>query len=160
MKISSLLLLLALAVAAGFAVLNWSTFIMPTELSLGFTTVQIPLGLVMLGLLIFVTALFLVYVVYLQSSALLETRRHSRELQANRELVDQAEASRFTELRNFLEAELSKQTLLHAESKSEVLEKVESVEKNLHAFVEQSGNTLAAYIGELEDRLEKSKTDG
>jgi hypothetical protein len=114
----------------------------------------------MLGLLIFVTALFLVYVVYLQSSALLETRRHSRELQANRQLVDQAEASRFTELRNFLEAELSKQTLLHAESKSEVLEKVESVEKSLHAFVEQSGNTLAAYIGELEDRLEKSKTDG
>jgi uncharacterized integral membrane protein len=86
MKISSLLLLLALAVAAGFAVLNWSTLITPTELSLGFTTAQIPLGLVMLGLLIFVTALFLVYVVYLQSSALLETRRHSRELQANREL--------------------------------------------------------------------------
>jgi uncharacterized integral membrane protein len=87
MKISSLLLLLALAVAAGFAVLNWSTLITPTELSLGFTTAQIPLGLVMLGLLIFVTALFLVYVVYLQSSALLETRRHSRELQANRELA-------------------------------------------------------------------------
>ena len=79
MKLSTLLLLLVLTAIAAFAALNWTVFITPTELSLGFTTTQIPLGLVMLGLLVFVTALFLLFVLYLQTSALLETRRQSRD---------------------------------------------------------------------------------
>ena len=125
MKLSTLLLLLILTAIAAFTALNWHVFITPTELSLGFTTAQIPLGLVMLGLLAFLTSLFLGFVVYLQTSALLETRRHSRELQASRELADQAEASRFNELRNFLEVEVLKLTNLHAESKSEGITKSE-----------------------------------
>jgi hypothetical protein len=155
MKLHTLLLLLVLAAIAAFAALNWSVFITPTELSLGFTAVQMPLGLVMLGLLFFLAALFLVYIVYLQGSALLETRRHSRELLANRELADRAEASRFTELRSLLEEGLKKQIDLNAESKSSILARVDQLERDLRSFVEQSGNTLAAYIGELEDRLEK-----
>lgn len=155
MKLHTLFLLLVLAVIAAFAALNWSVFITPTELSLGYTTVQMPLGLLMLGLLFFLTALFLVYVVYLQGSALLETRRQSRDLQANRELADRAEASRFTELRNFLEAELTNQSNLNAESKASILARVDQLEHDLRTFMEQSGNTLAAYIGELDERLEK-----
>lgn len=155
MKPRTLLLLVILVAIAGFAALNWNTFIAPSDLSLGVTSVRIPLGLVMLGLLVLLTVLFLVYLVYLQSSALLETRRRSRELQAHRELADRAEASRFTELRNFLGAELSRQTSLHAESRTAVLARVEQLEHALRESVEQSGNSLAACIGELEDRLEK-----
>jgi uncharacterized integral membrane protein len=157
MKLFTLLLLLILTAIAGFAVLNWNIFITPTQLSLGFTTTQIPLGLVMLGLLAFLTALFLVFLLYRETSALLEARRHSRELQASRELAEQAEASRFTELRNFLEAEILKLTNLHTESESKAVAKIEQVENNLRVTIEQAGNTLAAYIGELEDRLEKTK---
>ena len=155
MKLHTLLLLLILAAIAAFAALNWSVFITPTELSLGFIAVQMPLGLVMLGLLFFLAVLFLVYIVYLQGSALLETRRHSRELLTNKELADRAEASRFTELRAFMEEEFKKQIDLNAESKSSLLERGDQLEHDLRSFVEQSGNTLAAYIGELEDRLEK-----
>ncbi|MDP2248504.1 MAG: LapA family protein [Nitrosomonadales bacterium] len=155
MKLHSILLLVILAVIAAFAALNWEVFLSSTELSLGFTTAQIPLGLVMLGLLVFMTALFLMFVVYLQGSALLETRRHSRELQVNRELADHAEASRFTELRTFLEAELSKQAILNTESKAAVLSRIDQLEQESRSFAEQSGNTLAAYIGEQEDRLDK-----
>lgn len=158
MKLSTLLLLLVLTLIAAFSALNWNVFITPTDLSLGFTTTRIPLGLVMLGLLVFVTALFLVFVLYLQTSALFETRRQSRELKASRELADQAEASRFSELRNLIEAELLKLTNLHAKSQSEEMARAEQLESNLRTAIEQSGNTLAAYIGELEDRLEKSKT--
>ena len=156
MRLYTLLLLIVLAAIAAFAVLNWNVFIAPTDLSLGVTRVQVPLGLVMLGLLIFVAALFLVFVVYLQTSALLENRRHTRELYANRELADNAEASRFTELRKFLEDELLKQANLNKESHSEVLARFLQLEQDLRAFIEQSGNTLAAYIGELDDRLEKT----
>ena len=83
MKLQSLLLLIVLAVIAAFSALNWGVFITPTALSLGITEVQMPLGLVMLGLLVFLTALFLVFVVYLQGTALMENRRISRELKAN-----------------------------------------------------------------------------
>lgn len=158
MKLHTLLLLLVLAAIAAFSALNWGVFITPTELSLGFTSVLMPLGLVMLGLLVLLTAIFLVFVVYLQGSALLETRRNSRELQANRELADQAEASRFTELRAFMAAELAKQASLNTELKGTVLARADQLEHDLRSAIEQSGNTLAAYIGELEDRLEKTKS--
>jgi hypothetical protein len=102
-------------------------------------------------------ALFLVFVVSMQTSALLETRRQSRELKASRELADQAEASRFSELRSLVEVELLKLTNLHAEAKSHAMARSEQLESNLRTAIEESGNTLAAYIGELEDRLEKSK---
>lgn len=160
MKLRTLVLLLILLAIAAFAALNWSTFIAPTDLSLGVTTVRVPLGLLMLGLLILLTLLFLLYVVYLQTSALLESRRLSKEVQAHRELADQAEASRFTELRQFLEAELSKHAALHAESRAAVLARVEQLAQELRTAVEQSGNTLSAYIGELEDRLERGGDSG
>lgn len=156
MRLYTLLLLIILAAMAAFAVLNWNVFLAPADLSLGVTRVQVPLGLVMLALLVFVTALFFVFVAYLQASALLETRRHTRELHANRELADNAEASRFTELRKYLEDELLKQANLNKEFHSEVLAKFLELEQDLRVFIEQSGNTLAAYIGELDDRLEKT----
>ncbi|MEE9911367.1 MAG: LapA family protein [Deltaproteobacteria bacterium] len=155
MRLHRLLLLIIIAAIAAFSILNWNVFLAPTDLSLGVTRIQAPLGLVMLGLLVFVTGLFLVFLFYLQASALLETRRHTRELHANRELADNAEASRFTELRKFLEDELLKQANLNKESHAEVLAKFLELEQNLRTFIEQSGNTLAAYIGELDDRLEK-----
>lgn len=158
MKLQSLLLLLILALIAAFTALNWGVFLSPTDLWLGFTSVQMPLGLVMLGLLVFVTALFLVYVLYLQGSVLLEARRNSRELHTNRELADRAEASRFTELRTFLEAELARQSSLNVESKTAVIARIDQLEHDFRAFSEQSANTLAAYIGEVEDRLETLTT--
>jgi hypothetical protein len=109
----------------------------------------------MLGMLAFLTALFLVFMVYLQTSVLLEARRHAKELQANRDLTDQAEASRFTELRGFLETELKRQASLDAESMAALLARMDQLDRDFRSAIEQSGNTLSAYIGELEDRLDK-----
>jgi len=147
MKIYSLSLLFILVLVAIFTAQNWGTFITPTELSLGFTVATVPLGLILLGFLALITLLFLAFVVYLQTSALLETRRYSKELQASRELADKAEASRFTELRTALEAE-----------RLTVIARIDQVRGELQTSIEQSGNTLAAYIGELEDRLDGKRT--
>jgi hypothetical protein len=155
MKVRTLFLLIVLVAISVFAALNWNAFIMPTTLSLGVAVVEAPLGLVMLGILAFLTALFLVFVVYLQTSVLLEARRHARELQVNRELADQAETSRFTELKGFLEVELKRQAELAAELRTVVLARVDQLDRDLRSVVEQSSNTLSAYIGELEDRFEK-----
>jgi hypothetical protein len=114
-----------LALVALFALLNWSLITAPTTLSLGFAEVQAPLGLVLLGLLGLITAAFLFYVVYLQSTVLLETRRHARELEASRSLADQAEASRFTELRAYLEGRLREMEGSLSASIGELSERVE-----------------------------------
>ena len=105
MRVAIVLLLFVLAGTAAFVTLNWGAVITPVDLSLGVGMVKMPLGLVMLGLLLAITALFLVFVLFLQTSVLLETRRQAKEIRASRDLADQAEASRFTELRSFLEAE-------------------------------------------------------
>jgi uncharacterized integral membrane protein len=154
MYLRTLLILALLATVAIFTAINWNAFVTPTTLSLVFGKVEAPLGLVLLGFVAVLTLLFLIYVVYLQSSVLIESRRYARELQAQRELADQAEASRFSQLRAFLDSELGSVAQKSEELKTGVLAKLEDLERELRSVVEQSGNTLAAYIGEIEDRLE------
>lgn len=159
MRIRSLLLILVLTLIGAFTALNWSVFLADTPLSLGVTTLQAPLGLIMLGLLIFVVAYCLVYVLYLQSSVLMDTRRNAKELQTNRELADKAEASRFTELRGFLEAGLKQRAEQDKTTQQALIARLDALENTLRTTVEQSGNSLSAYIGELEDRLTPDKNE-
>ncbi len=155
MKARSLLILLALIAVAAFATLNWSAFNASTSLSLGVTMIQAPLGLVMLGVLAFFMLFFLVFVVYLQTTVMLDSRQHAKELRANRELADKAEASRFTELRAFLDSELKRQADQQAQSQAALLARLDKLGVDLRSAVEHSGNTVAAFIGELDDRLER-----
>ena len=155
MYLRTLLLVLVLGATAAFAAVNWGAFTAPTTLSLVFTTVEAPLGLIMLGLAAILTVLFLVFLVYLQTSVILEARRYARELRAQREIAEQAETSRFTELHSFLEGELVKLTDQTANLKTEVQTRLDQLHQNLRSTIEQAGNTLAAYIGEFEDRLER-----
>ena len=155
MKIRTLLLLLSLIIVVLFAALNWQVFTAPTALSLGVAEVQAPFGLVMLGLMAFMAVFFLVFIVYLQSGVLLEARRNARELHEHRALADKAEASRFTELREYLSAELQALAQQNAELRTTLLARTEQLERELQAALEQSGNTLAAYMGELGDRLDR-----
>jgi len=83
MYLRTLLLLLVLGAIAAFAAVNWGAFTTPATLSLLFTTVQAPLGLIMLGLAAMLAVLFLVFFVYLQTSVIIEARRYARELRAN-----------------------------------------------------------------------------
>lgn len=154
MKTLGLLSLLILVATAAFVTLNWDAFVASTTLSLGVANIQAPLGLVLLGMLIFVSTVFVAFLVYLQTTILLEARRHGREQHASRELADKAEASRFTELRSFLDAELKRLSAQHDASNAALLARVESLDRDLRLVVEQSGNTIGAYIGELEDRLQ------
>ena len=128
------------------------------SLSLLFATIQAPLGLVMLGFTALLTVLFLLFIAYLQASLFMDTRRHMRELQFQRTLADQAEASRIADLRSFLEAGLPNLTKEITESRIALETRLDRLERDLQAIVEQAGNTLAAYIGELEDHLEHGKT--
>ena len=155
MRTKSIFLVLFIAMVAAFVALNVGEFTRASVLSLGFTSVQAPLGLVMLALLAAVAVIFLGVMIYLQSSNLLETRNYARELSTQRELADKAEASRFTELRHYLEAQAASQQRREQAAEQVLGERFAAQNRVLMARVEQSDNTLAAYMGQLEDQIER-----
>ncbi|OGA98344.1 MAG: hypothetical protein A3E25_02215 [Burkholderiales bacterium RIFCSPHIGHO2_12_FULL_69_20] len=63
----SLTLILAYVLMAAFAILNWTAMAAPSTLSLGFTDVSAPLGMVMLVFTAAISGLFVVYIVLLQA---------------------------------------------------------------------------------------------
>ena len=146
MNSRTLVLLLIVAATAALAVLNWTALSEPLPISLGVTTVDAPLGLIMLGLTVLLGVFFIAYVLSLQGSVLLDTRRHTKEMQAQRELADKAEASRFTELRAFLDAQ-------HQQVQAQLIERLDALESRLTARAAESDNSTAAYVGQLEQQL-------
>ena len=146
MNFRTVLLLLVVAAIAALAALNWYTLSALTVVSFGVLTLEAPLGLIMLGLTALLGVFFIAYVLSLQGSVLLDTRRHSKEMTAQRELADKAEASRFTELRAFLETQ-------HQQVQSQLIARLDTLEARLAARAQESDNSTAAYVGQLEQQL-------
>lgn len=155
MKIRTLLLILFILLVAGFVALNFAQILQPTALSFGFTEVQAPLGLVLLGMLALVLVVFLAALVYQQTTHMMEVRRVTREASEQRTLADKAEASRFTELRTFLQAEMQATAAREIDLAEKLHLKVDRLQAVMTEVIEQNGNGLSASLGELEDRLER-----
>jgi uncharacterized integral membrane protein len=140
-----------------FAWSNWSVFTEEKQLSLIFTQVTAPFGVVMLWIMGILVTVYFLYTVGLETAALLEVKKYARELLSTRKLADEAEASRFSELKKWLEGELGNLRSTQPgglENKlQEVIQRVDRAETELREDIERSGNTLAAYIGELEDQI-------
>src|SRR5207249_11856773 len=87
-------------------------------------------------------------------------------------LHDALPISRYSQLRQFFEAELQRLSDQGQQRQAEILAKLEQLDRDLRVTIEQSGNTVAAYIrseehtSELQSRfdlvcrllLEKKKT--
>lgn len=155
--IRALTLFFVLLVIGLFALVNWPAFTAPSTLSLFVTTVQAPLGLIMLGVAVFLALLFTLWALTLQASTLAETRRHTKELQAQRELADTAEASRFVELRDYVAGELRQVTATSNQGHGELIKRLDHLEGALRLALEQNANAVAASLGEFEDRLERGE---
>jgi biopolymer transport protein ExbB/TolQ len=140
---------------AAFVALNLEEFNRPSQLSLGFTSVQAPLAMLMLVALVAMLVVFLLFSAYAKSAYLIENRRTARELKAQRELADKAETSRFTELQQYLAAESHAMAERDAQVSQRLDDRLALLQADLESRIEQSGNTLAAYIGELEDRMDR-----
>jgi hypothetical protein len=70
-------------------------------------------------------------------------------------LADKAEASRFTELRGFLDGELRRIEGQGAASTREVVARVAQLERQLEDKLDETSRTLSAYIGEVDDKLDR-----
>jgi uncharacterized integral membrane protein len=153
MPIRMVLLLIVFAALAIFVVVNWTAFTTPTTLSLLAMSVEAPLGLIMLAITGALALVFLAYAFWLQTSVLLETRRMSRELEAQRQRADQAELSRFTELRQALDARFDHLDAIASTGGSDNVVALSRAGEDLRAHIDQAINGLSAQIAELDDRL-------
>lgn len=141
LRVRTLLVIVAMFLLAAFVALNLSAFTTPASLNLLVTTVDAPPALIMLVVLALGALAGAVYMALWQGQILVESRRHAKELQAQRQLADQAEASRFTELRTAM-----------TEQSDRLAERIAGAQESLRKEIHEQANSLAAMIGELGDR--------
>lgn len=120
-----------------FAALNWAVISQSTTLNLGLMQVQGPLGVVLLGLTALLAVVFVVYVLYMQTAMLFDSRRQAKDMEEQRNLADQAELSRFTELRAYMQGELMLANQRSEEQHAQLLAKLDRLEANLGTHIEQ-----------------------
>jgi uncharacterized integral membrane protein len=158
MRARLIVLLAAILLVAGFAALNWTEFLRPTPLSFGIFVMEAPLGLILLSVLTITLIAFLVSTAHMQTVNLLDTRQHSRELQAQRDLADKAEASRFTDLRQHIDTQMREIRQREAIAATELEKAVMQGQRELRAQLELMNRTLASRLGEIESRVD-ARTD-
>lgn len=154
----ALALILAFSLLALFATLNWAAMAAPTTLNLGYAEVSAPLGTVMLIVTAAISGLFVVFIVIQQAGVILQARRFAKELQAQRELADKAEASRFTELKAFMELGLRNIEAQGIAANRDFTTRLEQSDQGLQDQLAQATRTVSAYLGEIEDKLDRALT--
>ena len=135
---------ITLCLVVVFALINWTAFVAPTHLSLLVTSVDAPLGLIMLAITALISAVLLSLVLKVHIRALADSRKQTTELRTQRDLASQAEASRITELQKFIETETK--SLRDAQN---------VIAQQFRDDLTAATNTLAACIGEIDERLER-----
>jgi uncharacterized membrane protein YccC len=152
-------IVLAALVVAALAALNWPEFNRTEPLSFGVVTADVPLGLVMLTILAIVLAVFLVSSAIQESRYLLEHRRHSRALQAQRELAERAETSRFTDLREQLDTHQREGRHRDQMVATEVERRLVTSHNELREHFDRMFNAMLSRLSDIESRLSGSVRD-
>src|SRR5438105_623266 len=129
--------LVAALLVAGFAAMNWPEFNRSTPLSVGWRVVDAPLGIVMLAAIGVVLLVFLLSAAATHSWHLVESNRHAKALQAQRDLAEKAEGSRFTDLRQHLDAQLRENRQREAIAITEFEKAVVQSQRDLRNQLEQ-----------------------
>ena len=148
------LLLVAILLMAGFATLNWSEFVHPVQLSWGWSTGEAPLGLILLAVLAVSWVGFLIGSAYLETHYQLASHRNAKALEAQRVLADKAEASRFVELRAYLESRDALASARESAATTRLEHAVRGDQRELLAAVDRLGAKLAMYPGDVARAVE------
>ena len=145
-------IVLAVLVTAVIASLNWGEFTRAEPLSFGLFTATVPVGVTMLVLLGVVLLVFLVSSAIQESRYLLDHRRHTRALHAQRELAEKAEASRFTDLRQHLDSHLRDTRQRESLMATEFEKRLMQSHQELRAQVERMHQKIAARLDAMDAR--------
>ena len=154
MRTRTILLVVAILLVAGFAALNWAEIVRPAPLLFGPVVADAPMGLILLTVLGVTLLLFLASSIAMRTQSLIDYRQHQKTLEAQRELADKAEASRFIELRQHLDQHLKEMRDRDAIAASEFDKAMLQSRRELQGQMEQVNRTISARLNELEHRLE------
>ncbi|MDB5900966.1 MAG: hypothetical protein JWP22_3069 [Ramlibacter sp.] len=147
-------LVIAILLVAGFAALNWGEIVRNAPLSFGLFVMDAPLGAILLGLLAVTLVLFLASTAAMRTQSLMDYRAHQKNLDAQRELADKAEASRFVDLRQHLDTHLRAMGERDTFAAAEFDKALQANQRELRTQMEQINRTISARLNELEHRLE------
>lgn len=154
MRTRTIVLVVAILLVAGFAALNWAEIVRPTPLLFGPVVAEAPLGLILLGLLALTLVLFIVSSAAIRTQSLMDYRQHHKTLEAQRDLADRAEASRFTDLRQHLDTHLRELKDRAPMTAIDFDQAMAQHRHDLQAQMEQVNRMMAARLNELEHRLD------
>ncbi len=160
MKMLSFVIAAVLILVAIFAAANWSVLIQSTTLSFVAFETQAPLGIILLGVTLGVVALVVGYALTLRTNWLMETHRLNKEVQKQRELAEQAETSRTSELRSLIELELTAVRTAIQETAALTVARTEASERSLSQALNEAVNSLNAHIGYFDDKLNRALPAG
>lgn len=149
MRIIFLLGALATALFAAVVVLNAQTMAEPSAMNIGYTTVRGAPGVIAASL---AAVAIVAFALCLGVQALLfnRTRRaHTKALETQRSLAEEAEASRFNQLRLTMVSEFEKLAIALSASQDA-----------LRAEIQDSGNSIAAMLAEIDDRTRTNPPTG
>ena len=145
-------ILVAMFVIAVFTLANWSVLSAPAALSFIVFEVEGPLGVILLGAMLVLVALFVLYALTLRTNMLMESRRHNQELQAQRKLAETAEASRLSELRAQIEREFAQlRTAIGA-----IDGQMDRHEQSMKQSLDEAANGLSALVAEMDDKIDRA----
>jgi uncharacterized integral membrane protein len=149
----SLAAVVLLILLAAFAAANWGAFTAPTQLTLGVTSVQAPLGVLMLGVCALLVLGLGGLALWVHTRSLMELRRQVKTQQSLRELADKAETSRLTQLQAALDAATQRLSAQIEATQGRLLERIDHLQREHARDVAENANSLAAALAEFDQRV-------
>lgn len=156
MKILGALIFVVMILLGIFTLANWTALSTPSTLSFVAFNLEAPAGFVLLGAILIFVALFTAYVLILRTAMLMDAHRYAKELQAQQQLAEKAEASRLNDLRSQLDHEFEQLKETSEKSRADLNIRIEGMEQAMLNAIEESNRSLSAYVGEVEDKLDRS----
>ena len=154
MRARMIILVLAILAVAGFAAQNWAEISRPSTLNFGVVQAEAPMGLILLTLLGLTLLVFLASAASMRTHNLMESRQHAKALQAQRDLAERAEASRFTDLRQMLDSHLRAEQQREQVVSTEMEKTMAQHQRELRNQLEQMYHLLTSRLSDLERRLD------
>ena len=148
-----------LVLVAIFAVANWTLLTASATLNFLLFSVEGPFALILFGAIVVFAALFAVYGLSLRTTALLETRRHLKDLEAQRQIADNAEASRLAALTAQIERDFAAVRSALDTLRVDTRARADELEQGLARRLDETGNALFAHVGQIDDKLNRMRDD-
>ena len=155
MRARLIFIVVVAVLAFGFAGLNWSEVTRAVPLSFGVLISDGSVGLVLLSLLALTLITFVVASTVQETRHHIDYGKHQRTLQAQRDLADKAELSRFTELQKQMETHLRDNRQREGIVATEFEKSMVTSHRELRTQIESMNQMLATRLHDMESRIER-----